>query len=65
MEERIAELELRFMDQQHQLSELSDAMFSQQREIDTLRNRVQLLEQKLAGDPGLVDAKVNERPPHY
>ncbi len=64
-DERIIELEIRFMQQQELLQELSDVLYGQQRLIDTLKAEVELLKKKLEGDPGLVDAKQHERPPHY
>jgi SlyX protein len=64
-EERIIELELRFMQQQELLQELSDVLYGQQRLIDALKAEVEQLKKKLEGDPGLVDAKQHERPPHY
>lgn len=64
-EERIIELEIRFMQQQELLQELSDVLYSQQRLIDALKAEVELLKKKLEADPGLVDARQHERPPHY
>ncbi|NMO20804.1 SlyX family protein [Pyxidicoccus fallax] len=64
-EKRIAELEIRYMQQQELLQELSDVLYDQQKVIATLKAEVEALKQKLAGDPGLVDARLQERPPHY
>ncbi len=64
-EARIIELELRFMQQQELLQELSDVLYGQQRLIDALKAEVELLKKRLEADPGLVDAKQQERPPHY
>lgn len=64
-EARIIELEIRFMQQQELLQELSDVLYSQQRLIDALMAEVELLKKKLEADPGLVDARQHERPPHY
>ncbi|QSQ21661.1 SlyX family protein [Pyxidicoccus parkwayensis] len=64
-EKRIAELELRYMQQQDLLQELSDVLYDQQKTIDALKAEVEFLKRKLAGDPGLVDALQQERPPHY
>jgi SlyX protein len=64
-ESRLIELELRYMQQSEHLQQLSDVLYAQQRELDTLRAEVDLLKRKLEGDPGLVDAKQQERPPHY
>lgn len=64
-EKRIAELELRYMQQQDLLQELSDVLYDQQKTLSALKAEVEALKQKLAGDPGLVDARQQERPPHY
>ncbi|MCP3142915.1 SlyX family protein [Pyxidicoccus xibeiensis] len=64
-EKRIAELELRYMQQQDMLQELSTVLYEQEKLIATLRAEVEVLKQKLEGDPGLVDARQQERPPHY
>jgi SlyX protein len=64
-ESRIVELELRYMQQQELLQELSDVLYAQRRELDALRAEVQQLKKKLEGEPGLVDARQHEKPPHY
>lgn len=64
-EERIIELEARFTLQERQLADLSDVLWKQQQTVDHLTKAVALLEQKLSGDPGLVDAHQHEKPPHY
>lgn len=64
MEERIIELELRSMAQQQTIEELSDVLYRQQRELDALTAALHRLSQKVQ-DPGLVDAKANDKPPHY
>lgn len=65
MEQRIVELELRFTEQQRMLQELSDVLYAQGRELERLQAEVAVLREKLAAEPGLVDATVVERPPHY
>jgi SlyX protein len=62
---RLMELELRYMQQAELLQQLSDVLYTQQKTLDALKAEVELLKSKLAGDPGLVDAKQLERPPHY
>ncbi len=62
---RLMELELRYMQQAELLQQLSDVLYTQQKTLDALKAEVELLKSKLAGDPGLVDAKQHERPPHY
>ena len=64
MEERIVELELRSMAQQRTIEELSEVLYRQQKELDALKALVGQLSEKIS-EPGLVDAKVQERPPHY
>lgn len=64
MEERIVELELRSMAQQQTIEELSDVLYRQQKELDALKAVVESLTRKIE-EPGIVDAKQNERPPHY
>lgn len=64
-ESRLIELELRYMQQAELLQQLSDVLYTQQRALDALRAEVEQLKRKLEGDPGLVDAKQQERPPHY
>ncbi|ABF91883.1 Glycerate kinase [Myxococcus hansupus] len=64
-EKRIAELEIRYMHQQELLQELSGVLYEQQKVIDQLRAEVDRLKQKLEAEPGLVDARHDERPPHY
>lgn len=59
------ELELRYMQQQELLQQLSDVLYAQQRALDVLTAEVEQLKRKLEGDPGLVDARQQERPPHY
>jgi len=64
-EARFIELELRYMQQAELLQQLNDVMYAQQQELAALRVEVDLLKRKLEGEPGLVDAKQQERPPHY
>ena len=65
MQERIDELESRFTLQEHLVNELSEVIWKQQKQLDALQRLVGQLEQKLGGDPGLVDGKADEKPPHY
>ena len=64
-ESRFMELELRYMQQAELLQQLSDVLYTQQKALDALKAEVEQLKSKLAGDPGLVDARQHERPPHY
>ena len=51
--------------QERLVNELSDVIWSQQQQLDALKIALQQLEKKLGGDPGLVDATQDEKPPHY
>ncbi len=67
MEERITELELRFMQQENTLQELSDTVYRQEQTIVRLERELGIIAQQLrtvvASNAGDVDA--DERPPHY
>lgn len=65
MEQRIAELELRFTEQQELVQQLSDVVYAQQKSIDLLMSELRSMRKKLEGEPGVVDAKEQEKPPHY
>ncbi len=65
VQHRVTELELRVMEQQAALQELSDVVYAQSRSLETLTSRLELLAKKLQAEPGLVDAADKERPPHY
>jgi SlyX protein len=63
LEERIVDLELRFMRQEKLAHELSDVIAVQQRTIDRLIVELRTLrEQILAGSE---EMQKDERPPHY
>jgi uncharacterized coiled-coil protein SlyX len=62
---RVQELEMKAMEQQRLLADLSEVIYAQQRELDDLSKRVYRLDQKLAAEPGLVDRNQDEKPPHY
>ncbi|ATB34923.1 hypothetical protein CYFUS_000335 [Cystobacter fuscus] len=64
-ESRIVELELRYMQQQELLQELSEVLYAQGRELEGVRVELALIKKKLEGEPGLVDAQRQEKPPHY
>lgn len=67
MEQRLIELETRYMEQQALLEDLSQVLYAQERTLAAMATRLESLEKKLAeaGDPGLVDARAQEKPPHY
>jgi SlyX protein len=62
---RLQELEIKAMEQQRLLADLSEVLYAQQRQLDDLGQRVHRLGQKLAAEPGLVDANQDDKPPHY
>lgn len=64
-ESRLVDLELRYMEQQELVQQLSEVLYAQQRELDLLKAEVAFLKKKLESEPGLVDARQQERPPHY
>jgi SlyX protein len=65
MEERITELELRYTEQQAALQALSDVVYAQGKTLDALRIELDQLRRRMEAEPGLVDARGDERPPHY
>jgi SlyX protein len=65
LEQRVVELELKFMEQSELLQQLNEALVSQQRELDFARRALEQLAKKVEVLPGQVDASANEKPPHY
>jgi uncharacterized coiled-coil protein SlyX len=66
MEERIDELELRYMHHERTIQELSEIVSRQQNSIDLLRREITLIkEQSLLMDPSAVRDADQEKPPHY
>lgn len=65
LQARVTELEVRFMEQQRVVDELSGVVAEQQRQLDAFALQVKRLADKLAADPGLVARDADERPPHY
>ena len=67
MEDRLTELELRFMQQERTIQELNDAVFRQEQIIFRLERQFKLLsEQFRSVDPAMIrDQDGEERPPHY
>ena len=64
-ETRLSDLEVKCAHLEKMVSDLSEVMWRQQKELDALKDAYRSVKERLAGDPGLVDASVNERPPHY
>lgn len=64
MESRLTELELRYTELQEQVQSLSEVVYAQQRELDLLHSELAVLKNKVA-EPGVVEGRGDERPPHY
>lgn len=64
-DERLSELEARYMQLDNTVQQLSEVMYRQQRQLDALHELLDRVRQKFAGEPGLVDAARDEKPPHY
>lgn len=62
---RLAELEVKCAYLEKTVSELSDVLWSQQKELDALKDLYRVLKDRVGADPGIVDASRNDRPPHY
>jgi len=67
MEERITELELRFMHQEHIIQELNETVYRQEQIIARLEQGFSLIsEQMRTLEPSTTrDPDEEERPPHY
>jgi SlyX protein len=63
--ERIVELELRYLRQQDTIEQLSDELIQTNRTIELLEKRLARLEATVEGIATSVDRPANERPPHY
>lgn len=62
-DDRLTELEVRYMVQQDLLQKLSDVIMQQGRDLDRLRREVELMRGRLNESPAPMPA--DERPPHY
>jgi SlyX protein len=67
MEERIVELETRFMHQQSTIQELNEVVIAQQKSIDELKEEVELLKRQMRVEAGSIirDPSEESPPPHY
>jgi SlyX protein len=67
MEERITELELRFMQQERMIQELNETVFRQEQVITRLERQVRVLVDQLRSfaPSSIFDQDGDERPPHY
>jgi uncharacterized coiled-coil protein SlyX len=50
---------------EHAMAELSDVVFRQHREIQSLEGQLQALKERLDGAPAETRSPEQERPPHY
>ena len=67
MEQRMAELEIKFMEQEHTLESLSEQVYLQQKEIAHLTQNIEVMKDRLkamAQSP-LASATEETPPPHY
>jgi uncharacterized coiled-coil protein SlyX len=62
LEQRLVDLELRFMKLERYAQELSDVVAEQQRRIEALAIETKRLRERAAQDEPAVS---NDRPPHY
>lgn len=61
---RVAELELRYLEQEKLLQELSEVLYGQTLTLERLTTELKHLRLKVV-DPGVMDGREQERPPHY
>ena len=67
MEQRIAELEIKFMEQEHTLESLSEQVYLQQKEIARLTQMIEVMKDRMksmAQSP-MASAAEEAPPPHY
>lgn len=62
---RLTTLEERYAHLEKLVNELSEVVYQQQKQIETLTTQVALVKDRVGGDPGIVDPAQQERPPHY
>ena len=67
MEERIVDLEMRFMHQQSTIQELNEVVIAQQKSIDELKEEVDRLKRQMRVETGSIirDPSEETPPPHY
>ena len=67
MNERLIELELRFMQQEHTIQELNEAVYRQEQTIIKLEREFALISSQLRAVASSMQggADEEERPPHY
>lgn len=64
-DQRLADLEIKCAYLEKTVAELSDVLWKQQQQLDGLVESHKNLKERVAADPGLVDASRHDRPPHY
>lgn len=67
MEERIDELELRYMHQEKNIQELNEIVYRQELAIEMLKREINLLKEQslMMNSSGTRDPDQEEPPPHY
>ncbi|MDH3976472.1 MAG: SlyX family protein [Deltaproteobacteria bacterium] len=67
MEERIRDLEMRFMRQESTIEDLNDVLYGQQKEIDKLGSELERLKDRIkTGAASIIrDPSEETPPPHY
>lgn len=67
MEERIVDLEVRFMHQQSTIQELNEVVIAHEKAIDGLKAEVERLKRQISAEAGSIirDASEETPPPHY
>lgn len=66
MEERVVDLETRLAFQEHTLQQLNDVIVEMRDQLDRMKYRLQMAEQRLEEvDPNMFNEPQDETPPHY
>lgn len=65
MEARLTKLEELFSNQTHTIEQMSLELFQQQKEINALKQQLEVLTEKLQDVSAGGDIAGSERPPHY
>lgn len=65
MQDKLIELQSKLSFQELSISELNEALISQQQQIDRLRLQLQILQERLEGLEEAEPSQQQEKPPHY
>lgn len=67
MEERITELEVRYMQQEKTIQELSEAVYRQELALDRLQREMAVLQEQIKSGATSINRTLEEEepPPHY